>query len=189
MISGSQHGGRRRSLDAEINLVPFIDLLSMCICFLLMTAVWLQIGTLQVKQSHGTDAPQTVADSLDFEVAFKGPAIIEGALKQKSKVFYKFTATGATPSEAIEKFKTEVSLAMDKAGLNSATLLTASHLDPVTRAELAKKVSERVATGMIKPAPGVNYGELVAVMDVLRGHLISNLGVVPVKEGVKEGLR
>ncbi len=51
--------GRRKSLDAEINLVPFIDLLSMCICFLLMTAVWMQVGAVQVKQSHGTDAAAT----------------------------------------------------------------------------------------------------------------------------------
>ena len=48
-------GGRgKKGLNAELNLVPFIDLLSMCICFLLMTAVWVQIGVLDVKQGIGT---------------------------------------------------------------------------------------------------------------------------------------
>ncbi|MEW5853160.1 MAG: biopolymer transporter ExbD [Myxococcota bacterium] len=37
---------RGRSLDATINLVPCIDLLSSLIAFLLMTAVWTQLGTL-----------------------------------------------------------------------------------------------------------------------------------------------
>ncbi len=35
-----QRGSRRRSLDAAINVVPFIDLLSCCISFLIITAAW-----------------------------------------------------------------------------------------------------------------------------------------------------
>jgi biopolymer transport protein TolR len=42
--------GGRRSLDASINLVPFIDLLSCCISFLLITAVWVQLARIDVKQ-------------------------------------------------------------------------------------------------------------------------------------------
>ncbi|MFL5272425.1 MAG: biopolymer transporter ExbD, partial [Anaeromyxobacteraceae bacterium] len=37
---------RRRSLDATVNVVPAIDLLSCCISFLLFTAVWTQISRL-----------------------------------------------------------------------------------------------------------------------------------------------
>ncbi len=47
---------RRRHIDFEINLIPFIDLLSVCICFLLLTAVWLQVGSLNVKQAVGGQA-------------------------------------------------------------------------------------------------------------------------------------
>ncbi len=52
-------GGKRkkRSLDAVINVVPAIDLLSCCISFLLFTAVWTQISRLQVAQL-GTGAPE-----------------------------------------------------------------------------------------------------------------------------------
>ena len=35
--------GGKRELNSDINLVPFIDLLSVCICFLLIAAVWLQL--------------------------------------------------------------------------------------------------------------------------------------------------
>ena len=55
-----QGGGgkkRKKSLDANINVVPAIDLLSCCITFLLYTAVWTQISRLQVQQL-GTGAPE-----------------------------------------------------------------------------------------------------------------------------------
>lgn len=38
----------RRALDATMNLVPFIDLLSCCIAFLLITAVWTAVARVDV---------------------------------------------------------------------------------------------------------------------------------------------
>ena len=54
-----QGGGKKgkKSLDAVINVVPAIDLLSCCITFLLYTAVWTQISRLQVAQ-FGSGAPE-----------------------------------------------------------------------------------------------------------------------------------
>jgi biopolymer transport protein ExbD len=55
-----QGGGgkkKKKPLDAVINVVPAIDLLSCCITFLLYTAVWTQISRLQVQQL-GTGAPE-----------------------------------------------------------------------------------------------------------------------------------
>jgi biopolymer transport protein TolR len=51
-------GGKKhkRSLDATINVVPAIDLLSCCISFLLFTAVWTQISRLQTAPI-GAGAP------------------------------------------------------------------------------------------------------------------------------------
>ena len=53
--SPQEHTGKggKKALDAELNLVPFIDLLSCCIAFLLITAVWTQIAGLQVASSGG----------------------------------------------------------------------------------------------------------------------------------------
>ncbi len=47
---------KKKSLDAVINVVPAIDLLSCLITFLLYAAVWTQISRLQVQQL-GTGAP------------------------------------------------------------------------------------------------------------------------------------
>ena len=49
-------GGKgKRSLDAALNLVPFIDLMAVTIVFLIMSAVWTQLGRLQVSQAGGHD--------------------------------------------------------------------------------------------------------------------------------------
>src|SRR3989475_10583521 len=55
--------GGKKALDAELNLVPFLDLLSCCISFLLITAVWTQIAGLQVASSGGPPEPQTKQES------------------------------------------------------------------------------------------------------------------------------
>ena len=52
MDLGTSKGGKK-PLDAAINLVPFIDLMAVTISFLIMTAVWTQIGRLQVSSSGG----------------------------------------------------------------------------------------------------------------------------------------
>ena len=60
--SGGHGKRKKKALDAVINVVPAIDLLSCCISFLLFTAVWTQISRLQVQQL-GTGAPEpTVTD-------------------------------------------------------------------------------------------------------------------------------
>jgi len=149
--SGSDKGSRRKNLDAELNLVPFIDLLSMCICFLLMTAVWIEVGAVQVKQSRGTEAPATKANQLDLTVKFTAPSVIEFTLKKQGKLINR------------ELLKAEsIPLLLEK-------------LDQ----SLSKVDVKNVASGLVTPKTGVSYGDLVSVMDMLRKHQIINLGVVP----------
>jgi biopolymer transport protein TolR len=54
--------GKKKALDATINLVPFIDLMAVTISFLIMTAVWTQIGRLQVSSSGGDGDPSQDKD-------------------------------------------------------------------------------------------------------------------------------
>ena len=53
-------GDRKKPLNAELNLVPYIDLLTCMVAFLLITAVWTQLARLKVDQ-HG----QGPIDTLD----------------------------------------------------------------------------------------------------------------------------
>lgn len=60
-----------------INVVPAIDLLSCCITFLLVTAVWTQIGRLQVSQyGNGPQNPaQKAAVTVTLRVSPAGHVI------------------------------------------------------------------------------------------------------------------
>jgi len=49
-VNMSGGGAGKKPVDAELNLIPFIDLLICCICFLLITAVWVQLAQIQVNQ-------------------------------------------------------------------------------------------------------------------------------------------
>lgn len=55
MDLGTSGKGGKKSLDAALNLVPFIDLMAVTIVFLIMSAVWTQLGRLQVSQAGQSD--------------------------------------------------------------------------------------------------------------------------------------
>ncbi len=67
-IDEGKSGGR--SVNVELNLVPFIDLMSVLITFLLITAVWTQVSMIQIgsslygkkSDSQPTPTPPPLAD-------------------------------------------------------------------------------------------------------------------------------
>jgi biopolymer transport protein TolR len=150
---GAPSSNRRRSLDAELNLVPFIDLLSTCICFLLMTVVWVEIGALQVKQATGTEAAATTSKTLEMDIRFATPTKLELAVKGGSKKNQKYIVESAKSEDRLAKL---ASILAGIPGVFSAARVTTMN--------------------------GVTYGDMVSVMDVLREHGIVNLGVVPVRK-------
>jgi len=44
-------GNNKRKANVDLNIVPFIDLMSVCIIFLLITAVWTQVSMIQIGSS------------------------------------------------------------------------------------------------------------------------------------------
>lgn len=61
----------KKTLDFEINLMPVISLLAVCISFLLLTAVWIPLGSLGVKQSVGTAESDQKKDDYSLWVQFE----------------------------------------------------------------------------------------------------------------------
>ena len=63
-------GDRKKPLSAELNLVPYIDLLTCMVAFLLITAVWTQLARLEVQQrGQGEADSQAVVETLRIAVA------------------------------------------------------------------------------------------------------------------------
>jgi biopolymer transport protein TolR len=67
-------GDRKKPLHAELNLVPYIDLLTCMVAFLLITAVWTQLARLEVQQrgQGDADAHAGVVDEIRIAVAVHG---------------------------------------------------------------------------------------------------------------------
>ena len=70
--AGRGRGRGRRPLDAVINVVPAIDLLSCCIAFLLFTAVWTQISRLEVQPLGAPAEAAEVRGTVPLTVALTG---------------------------------------------------------------------------------------------------------------------
>lgn len=51
-VSVDSGGGGKKTVNAELNLVPFIDFLSTLIAFLLVSAVWTQLARISVTQRN-----------------------------------------------------------------------------------------------------------------------------------------
>src|SRR5687767_3139696 len=99
-VGTPQSSGRRRSLDGEMNLVPFIDLLSMCICFLLMTAIWLEVGSIQLHQLIGTDAVIDPNHPVELQVTLQSPRIMQVSVEQNGRVMQSLPIAGENAAEA-----------------------------------------------------------------------------------------
>lgn len=63
-------GSRGRKVNIDLNLVPFIDLMSVLITFLLISAVWVQINMIQMgtsfyAQKDPNDPPPVIPPNAD----------------------------------------------------------------------------------------------------------------------------
>ncbi len=154
--------GGKRNLNAELNLVPFIDLLSVCICFLLMAAVWLQIGTVRVKQALGEDAPTPPKEAYELAIQLTDANSVTLELKKGQKSSGKVEVAGSDKADLTAKLFTEVEKRV---------------------AEVQAKQDEngpmKIESATVVPNEKVNYGSMIAVMDVLRKREIVNIAVMP----------
>lgn len=162
--------GKRKSLDAELNLVPFIDLLSMCICFLLMTAVWMEIGGVNVKQLVGTEAPTTASNTYELDVKYTNPQSLEVNLKRTGAKAQTMKIEAATNEERLLKLRDSLK-----------SFATSLKLNPAA-ADFKTQLSQVITVGRVTTKAGVTYGEVITVMDTLRDLGVVSLGLVPVRE-------
>jgi biopolymer transport protein ExbD len=137
---GGGHGGKK-SVDSEIPLVPFIDLLLCCVMFLLVTAVWNQLARLDANQQQpGQQAPN------------------DPPPEEKIKFILQVQSTGfvlaSSAGDRIEVPKSGDSYDMD--GLREK-------LQERKRAEPNRKDL------VVAPEDGVHYEDVVASMDMVVG--------------------
>lgn len=147
---------RQKHLDFEINLIPFIDLLSTCICFLLLTAVWVQVGSMNVKQAVGGQAAAETEKKPTLW-ALMGPS---GEIT--------LDARDARLPAALKKLK----IAGDGSGRADLEALAAT-LQRMKTAEPA------LNTALIQPQAASVYEDIIDLMDQFKKSGLGDLGVAP----------
>lgn len=154
--------GGKRSLNVDVNLVPFIDLLSVLICFLLIAAVWLQLGSVDIKQAYGTGGSDEKSEKFEIQVTLIDARSLSIDILQSGR----------------KKGSTSVMLQPEQKLFD---VLTPELHGMIRNASGTADVpfSELVESAMIVPAKAAPYSQLVSVMDVLRKSGIVNLAVNP----------
>ena len=138
---GGGHGGKK-SVDSEIPLVPFIDLLLCCIMFLLVAAVWNQLAHLDINQQ--VPSSRSDMDSPPPE--------------ETIRLYLQITAAGyAIASTAGERVE------IPKAGgeYDVETLRT--------RLEERRAAEPNREDIIVAPEDGVTYDEVISAMDIAVG--------------------
>lgn len=146
----------KKVLDFEVNLIPFIDLLSVSICFLLITAVWMNVGSMNVKQAVGGQAQEDTKRSPQVWVRMTAKGDLDLEVQQSSLV-----------PAAMRKLRVaQVDNKVDWEGFEKA-IASIKALEP------------SLNTGLIHPTASTAYEDIIDAMDRLKKNGMTDLGVSP----------
>jgi biopolymer transport protein ExbD len=150
------HSKNKKNLDFEVNLIPFIDLLSVSICFLLITAVWLNVGSMNVKQAVGGQAQEDTKKSPLVWIRMTAAGDLDLEVQQSSLV-----------PATLRKFRvSQVNKLPNWDGFEKALVSL-------------KQVEPSLNTGLIQPTASTSYEDIIDVMDKLKKNGMTDLGVSP----------
>jgi biopolymer transport protein ExbD len=144
----------KKDLNFEINILPILDILSVMICFLLLTAVWVQVGTMDVKQAIGDNSAS----------GDKNPPSIWATL-----------ASDGSVQISLRDIKVKMPLEYKVSGVRRAidwATLTA-------RIQTLKARLPELKTAVIRPEGTSDYGDVIKVMDQLKQNQITDIGLSP----------
>lgn len=147
-----------KDFDYQLDLTPFISLLSVCICFLLLTVAWFQIGSLSVRQVMGGDTSQGIEkeDTPSVWIYMNPEKRIEVRLKKGQKALSQKLIKSSAGGEVFnfKEFKKYiVNLKNQQSDLNKA---------------------------FIFPQEQVLYEDIVKIMDGIRHAGIFSMGLSPI---------
>ena len=151
------------SYDYQLDLTPFISLLSVCICFLLVTVAWYQVGSLSMKQVLGGDTSEVSEDnkpSLWIHLQSRDNILVK-IKKGKRKLSQKIIPPLDTQTEEENK-------------------KTLNYPELKKYVATMKKQIPNLEQAFILPKKNTVYEDLIKVMDHVRQSGVFNLGVSPI---------
>lgn len=144
----------KKELNFELNIMPVLDILSVLICFLLLTAVWIQIGTIDTKQAIGDNST----------AGAKNPPSLWVTLEKDGTVLLSL--------RDLPQAKTlEESIAKTVNGVNWATL--------EAKIQALRNKWPELKTSIVRPEARASYGDVIHIMDQLKKNQFDGVGLSP----------
>lgn len=140
----------KKELNFELNLLPIFDVLSVCICFLLMTVVWVQVGSVDTTQAVGGQSQSETKKVPTVWVTFD----------EKGSLSFSFKNAKVKAND--------FSLRSNKGQLN------------LSRVESQiKSLDKSFEIALLMPAANTSYDNIIQVMDMFKQAGIKDVGISP----------
>ena len=149
MAQGSQG---KKNLNVELNLLPVFDILSVCICFLLMTVVWIEIRQMETKQAIGSQSASETTKE----------ASIWMSIDESNNVIMTMKPVAGAETRMMVPVKS-----------GSIDFVKAKSV-------LATAFSKNVRMTHILPSKNTKYDQVIRLMDVAKQVGIINIGLSPI---------
>ena len=155
---------QKKELDFNLNIISFIGLLAVCICFLLLTAIFVQITSLNVKQSISKKGSIVTNQSEDITIWVQMIKDRQVILKLKNP-----------PSYIDEKLRSHHIL-----GINQNGTLQLNYKGILEHLKILVHQIPNLSTGIVVPHPDAEYEDVINLMDQLKEAGIHFLGLSPI---------
>ena len=146
----------KKDLDTEVNLIAFISLLSVLICSLLLSVIWVQIGSLNIKQAIGGQAQEQG----------KKPPVVWAKMLKDGNIQLQLQDA---PKVARSLRKILVKGEDGKTNFETLDLKVAA----------LRKAIPKLNMALIQPRAKSEYEEVISLMDHFKKAGIEDLGVAP----------
>lgn len=181
---------KSHDLDFELNLMPVLSVLSICICFLLTTAIWNRMGFVGIHQAIGDELPESgvPSDSLFLKAQKNGSIVLQWKRgKDSSVIAEKTIASAPVPNTSLHNAKGRPRGSSSKQGTSSGTGAAKDSYWQGVRSEIEAFVSRsQLKTIIVMPEVGTNYGHTIALLDQLKS-LSLNIGLAPAVAPMEKG--
>ncbi len=148
----AQGPNNKKDLNFELNLMPVFDILAVCICFLLMTVVWVEVKALETQQSIGGQSLAETTQSSSFWLTLDEANNISFTVKSTKNSDKQYSITNLRGQLDIKKVASMI---------------------------LSVK-NEKVVTAHILPTKNTKYDQVIQLMDVLKQNGVKDIGLSPI---------
>lgn len=143
-----------KELNFEINILPILDILSVLICFLLLTAVWIQIGSIDTRQAIGDNSTAGAKNPPSLWITVNTVGAIQLSMRD--------LPNKKTYEDQIQNGANGVNWAMLEQKLQN----------------LRNKWPD-LKTGIVRPEAEASYGDIIRIMDKLKQFQFEGVGLSP----------